>query len=82
MIVCITIEHRRTITPIRGIDYSNHNPGKIHIIPPDHIISEWEKDYEIMQQNMIYGKSLPFSDLLNRIEEVQLRINKKKPKFI
>ncbi|MGL5112643.1 MAG: nucleotidyl transferase AbiEii/AbiGii toxin family protein, partial [Flavobacterium sp.] len=58
------VNHRSGITPIRGIDYANHTPAKISIIPPASILKEWQKDYEIMQQNMIYGKSLTFEKLM------------------
>lgn len=71
------VEHRRTITPVRGIKYTNHAPEKISLLPPESILNEWQKDYEIMQGNMIYGESLPFGKLLDRIREVQHRINSK-----
>jgi len=69
------VDHRRTLTPVRGIDYDNHTPEKIRLIPPEHIQDKWQKDYEIMQENMIYGESLPFDKLLMRIAEVQHKIN-------
>jgi len=72
------VEHRRTITPIRGIDYSNHAPEFINPIPPKEIIDEWEKDYQQMQQSMIYGESLSFQELIKRIEELKNRINGRK----
>lgn len=28
------VAHRRTITPLRGIDYGNHTSDKINLIPP------------------------------------------------
>jgi predicted nucleotidyltransferase component of viral defense system len=71
------VNHRRTLTPIRGIDYTNHTAAKISIIPPSSILKEWQKDYEIMQQNMIYGQSLSFKKLLERITELQYQINNK-----
>lgn len=70
------VEHRRTVTPLRGIDYSNHAPEKINLIPPAEIISEWRKDYEQMRESMIYTDSLPFEKLMKRISELQERINK------
>jgi len=70
------IEHRRALTPIRGIDYANHIPANINLIPPDVIIREWEKDYAIMQQSMLYNPSLPFAQLIVRIQELKSRINK------
>ncbi len=71
---CI-VEHRKTLTAIRGIDYNNHAPSKIKIIPPDEVLSLWENDYEIMQKNMIYGESLPFHKLMERIAFLQNKIN-------
>jgi len=41
------VNHRSIVTPIRGIDYANHTPSKISIIPPTSILKEWQKDYEI-----------------------------------
>ena len=69
-------EHRRTITPLRGIDYANHAPEKINPIPPDNMIAAWKKDYEQMQQSMIYRESLSFDKLMERINELKSRINK------
>jgi len=69
------VEHRRTLTPIRGIDYANHTPEKINIIPPNEMIVQWEKDYVEMQQSMIYNLSLPFDKLIQRIKKLKKRIN-------
>lgn len=69
------VEHRRRITPIRGIDYDNHAPDKIRLVPPDGLREAWQKDYEQMQQSMIYGESLPFDKLMERITELTTRIN-------
>jgi len=68
--------HREKVTPVRGIDYSNHIPEKIQLIPPDEVIGEWEKDYKIMQDNMFYNPSLPFNVLMDRIKVLNQRINK------
>jgi predicted nucleotidyltransferase component of viral defense system len=70
------VEHRRTITPLRGIDYANHAPGKINPIPPENMIVAWKKDYEQMQQSMIYMESLSFDKLMERITELKNRINR------
>jgi len=69
------VEHRKIFTKISHIDYSNHSPDKINIIPPKNVLSLWEKDYEIMQNSMIYNDSLPFEKLLERIKELNKRIN-------
>lgn len=69
------VTHREKFNPLRGVDYSNHIPGKIKIIPPDTVIKEWEKDYQAMTQNMIYGDPLNFDKLIERIQELEKRIN-------
>lgn len=69
------VNHRKKFNAIRGLDYSNHVKGKIRIIPPDEVIDEWEKDYNTMKENMIYGVALDFKSLLKRIEELQNRVN-------
>jgi hypothetical protein len=70
------VEHRKTITPLRGIDYANHTPDKINHIPPENIIEEWRKDYKQMQESMIYKESLSFDKLVERLEVLKKRINK------
>lgn len=69
------VEHRKTVTPLRGMDYSNHKKGKLTIIPPDSIINKWEDDYKTMQENMIMGESLKWKELLDRIMEIEGRFN-------
>ncbi|HLF63487.1 MAG TPA: nucleotidyl transferase AbiEii/AbiGii toxin family protein [Saprospiraceae bacterium] len=72
------VEHRKTITPIRGIGYANHSPATINIIPPADVLDAWKKDYEEMQESMIYKESLPFERLMDRIQELQNKINQLK----
>jgi len=69
------VEHRRIITPLRGIDYRNHDPEKIRLIPPSTVLAEWEKDYLSMAEGMISQPSLNFQDLIKRLEELNRRIN-------
>jgi len=67
--------HREKFNSLRWLDYSNHIPSRIKIIPPDPVIKEWEKDYQTMTENMIYGEPLKFDSLIKRIMELQKRIN-------
>ena len=69
------VAHRKLYTSIRGIDYDNHSPQKINPIPPVGIIDQWEKDYMVMQQYMIYGESLSFAELIGRMKELKSRLN-------
>jgi len=74
------VKHRSKFTPISGIDYANHSPEKIRIIPPDKIIKDWEQDYEVMTHAMIFDNPLSFGELIKRLVELQKRINSIKRK--
>ena len=69
------VSHRSKFTAISGIDYAKHNPVNIKFIPPESIIKMWEADYEEMKGSMIYGQLLEFDKLINRLTELQKRIN-------
>ena len=69
------VEHRKKVTPLRGVDYSNHEKGKLSILPPNEIIAQWEDDYKIMQQNMIVGDSLSWDELLQRLKNIENAFN-------
>jgi hypothetical protein len=68
------VDHRRKFSAMKGIDYDSHAPRSICFIPGEHVMGSWEKDYRSMQENMIYGQSLPFSRLILRLKELEQRI--------
>ncbi|EHQ44319.1 nucleotidyl transferase AbiEii/AbiGii toxin family protein [Myroides odoratus] len=70
------VEHRQKVTPLRGIDYSNHKKGKLSILPPEELLERWAEDYKTMQEHMIIGNSLNWTDLLNRLKEIENKFNK------
>ena len=70
------IAHRRMFTTIIGFDYDTINPSTINIIPPESVIDLWKEDYEKMQRTMIYGESLPFNELIDKIKQLNKHINK------
>ncbi len=69
----LIVQHRAKYTAIRGLDYKNHAPEIINFVPPTEVLAQWERDYELMQRSMIYGKSLSFTALMNRLEELKQR---------
>lgn len=70
------VSHREKFNALRGLDYSNHIPSKISIVPPKSVLKNYKKDYEAMTNYMIYGGYLTFEKLINRISELQERVNK------
>jgi len=72
------VDHRKTVNPLRGLDYSNHKKGKLSILPPTEIVDKWEADYKTMQENMIVGESLSWDKLLARIKDIETLLNANK----
>ncbi|GHS85417.1 nucleotidyltransferase [Bacteroidia bacterium] len=68
--------HREVFTCIYGVDYSQDIRKNICLVPPAQVLDDWRQDYEKMQNTMIYGVSLSFEKLLNRIDELQERFRK------
>jgi predicted nucleotidyltransferase component of viral defense system len=68
------VEHRQNFNAIRGVDYANHIPKSINIVPPEETIKHWEKDYKTMQESMFYGATISFDKLMERISELNTRI--------
>lgn len=69
------VEHRRIFIGLKGFDYSTLQPKTISIVPPADVIELWRKDYKVMQETMIYGDSLPFDKLIEKIRMLNDSIN-------
>lgn len=72
------IEHRATFTRLKDVDYNTHQPQHIDFIPPDIIIKEYSRDYSRMQESMIFGDSLAFDVLIDRLIELRSRFRQMK----
>ena len=69
------VKHRRKYTPLQEVNYDNHIPALIRFIPPKSLLPEWEADYKQMKENMIYGESLSFQELITKLANLQKQIN-------
>ena len=69
------VKHRSKLTRINGLDYRSHAPKFLNPIPPESILKSWEADYKIMQVQMIYGNSLPFAELIEKLNQLKKRID-------
>jgi len=70
------VAHREMFNQIRGVDYTNHQPGKIDFVPPKDILEKWKADYIAMQESMIYGDSKNFEELITSIKVIKERFRK------
>ncbi|MDR1653905.1 MAG: nucleotidyl transferase AbiEii/AbiGii toxin family protein [Prevotellaceae bacterium] len=73
------VEHRRIFIGLKDFDYNTLNPATINIIPPENVIAVWQRDYETMRETMIYGESLSFGKLIDKIKQLNERINQLEP---
>jgi hypothetical protein len=69
------VQHLSKFTALSGIDYTKHEPQYIRIVPPNELRSFWERDYDVMIRSMVYGEKLSFDELIQRILELQNKIN-------
>ena len=58
---------------MKDFDYDTLSPKTINIIPPESVIAKWEYDYNKMQ-TMIYGKSLSFNEIIDKITKLNEKI--------
>ena len=70
------IEHRKTFIGLREFDYDTLFPSSLSILPPESVKEAWRLDYEQMRLHMIYGKSIPFNDLLEQLRVLNDYIRK------
>jgi len=65
------IQHRKKFTSIKIVNYENLTLQSLKIIPPNEFFELYRKDYKEMQENMIYGESLDFENLIELIEQIE-----------
>jgi hypothetical protein len=73
------VKHRSLFNKLNGVDYSTHSPDKINFIPELDLLDRFENDYAVMRDQMIYGESLPFPKLIEKLRVLRWRFRDKKP---
>lgn len=68
------IKHREWYSRISWVNYETLNPATISFIPPDEVIETYRKDYQTMQEQMIYGEALDFDVLMEKLKTLQEKI--------
>jgi len=68
------IAHRQMFIAMKNFDYDTLLPKAINIIPPEFVVAKWEEDYSKMQ-TMIYGEYIPFNKLIDKIKQLNEKIN-------
>lgn len=65
------VEHRRKFYHVGYVDYDKELPATIQIVPSDELMSSYEADYNEMKESFIYGQPLTFSELMEKITNLQ-----------
>lgn len=68
--------HRSVFTPIKGVVYDAPIRDNLQLVPPSQYFNVWKEDYKVMQEQMVYGFSLSFENLVSRMKELQSRFQK------
>ena len=68
------VEHRRKFYHVGYVDYDKELPANIQIVPSDELMSAYEMDYNEMKESFIYGQSLEFEELMQKMAELQERM--------
>lgn len=69
------VAHRQRYSKVKGVDYAQHRPNRISFLPPENMLDAWEKDYQMMQESMIYGVKPSFSEMCKALAQLQSEIN-------
>lgn len=69
------MDHRRTFIGLRGFDYQTLLPQTLSILPPAEVRDAWKKDYQAMQESMIYEDSPSFDMLIEKLTALNQHIN-------
>ena len=67
------VKHRSVYYAVGRVDYSKLMPGEIDFVPRPEIMQDWKADYKDMCDHFIYGSTLSFEKLLERIKDLQDR---------
>ena len=70
------VKYRSIYYAVGYVDYSKLMPSEIDFVPRQELMKDWEGDYAEMCNHFIYGQTLSFEKLLERIKELQDRFRK------
>jgi len=69
--------HRKIYFQHNWVDYNTLLPGSLRLVPPDDQLPDWKSDYTAMREEMFFGKTPAFDDLIDTVREFQDVFNRK-----
>ena len=68
------VQHRKTYNALKYVNYDLHAPSTINFMIPESAMEAWRDDYADMRRFFIYGKSLEFDALMQKMAELHERV--------
>ena len=68
------VQHRKTYNALKYVNYDLHTPSTINFMIPESAMEAWRDDYADMRRFFIYGKSLEFDALMQKMAELHERV--------
>jgi hypothetical protein len=72
--------HREIFFHWSWVDYSTLHPGALRLLPLEHQLEDWRKDYQAMSGAMFFGEVPSFDEILKVVGDFQNNFNANKPK--
>lgn len=69
------VHHRQKYTRLGGVNYKLHNPKNINPLPPSGTNELWKQDFLRMKEQMIYGDSPTYEEMVDAIRIFLLKLN-------
>ena len=66
--------HREIYTSVSGMDYTPDVRERMVLVPRADIMEDWRRDYENMRDAMIYGDKPTWEELMDAMEQLQMRV--------
>jgi hypothetical protein len=70
------VEHRSKFTAWSGLNYQSHHPSSISFLPPESLMEALKDDYKKMREGFIYGDSLSYEEMIERLTALQERFKR------
>ncbi len=71
------MQHREWYMRISWVDYESLAPKTISFLPPAEVIEDYRKDYQFMQEQMIYEAAPDFDEIIRSLTMLQEKIRDK-----
>ena len=69
-------ERREIFFRYSWVDYATHRPGTFRLVPQEHQMDAWRKDYDAMPGPMFFGDAPTFDEVLNIVRAFEESFNK------